>query len=73
LSKYGLQGRGVEINAAAAVLARRLADQYCAAGHQCFAAGSIGPSGMLPSADAPDLSDHKYNIRTHIIEGLRKA
>ena len=94
MKEYGLQERVVEINQAAASLARRLADEYSArpsspnlspkgegspalplgAPRGCFAkgpgvrerpprfvAGSIGPSGKLPSADAPELSDVTFD------------
>jgi 5-methyltetrahydrofolate--homocysteine methyltransferase len=53
LGEYGLASRTIEINRAAADLARRLADEY---GHR-FVAGSMGPSGKLPSADDPELSN----------------
>lgn len=58
LGEYGLQDRTLEINRAAAQLARRLADEYTAATRQeRFVAGSIGPSGKLPSMDDPELSN----------------
>jgi 5-methyltetrahydrofolate--homocysteine methyltransferase len=60
LRDYGLQERVAEINLAAARLARRLADEYSAPGHPRFVAGSIGPSGKLPSVDDPELSNITY-------------
>jgi len=58
LGEYGLQDRTLEINRAAAQLARRLADEYTATtGQERFVAGSIGPSGKLPSMDDPELSN----------------
>ncbi len=57
LTEYGLQERVLEINRAAAALARRLADEYSTAEQPRFVAGSIGPSGKLPSMDDPELSD----------------
>ncbi len=58
MKEYGLQDRVVEINAAAAKLSRRLADEYAArTGQPRFVAGSIGPSGKLPSANDPELSN----------------
>src|SRR5512140_3182934 len=58
MKEYGLQERVIEINQTAAALARRLADEYSAkAGRPRFVAGSIGPSGKLPSANDPDLSN----------------
>jgi 5-methyltetrahydrofolate--homocysteine methyltransferase len=57
LAEYGLQDRVLDINRAAAALARRVADRFAAeTGIPRFVAGSIGPSGKLPSSDDPDLS-----------------
>ncbi len=61
LREYGLHERVVEINRAAAALARRLADEYATADQPRFVAGSIGPSGKLPSADDPELSDVTFD------------
>lgn len=57
LGEYGLGDRVLEINRAAAVLARRLADEYSTPDQPRFVAGSIGPSGKLPSVDDPELSN----------------
>lgn len=57
LAEYGLQDRVIEINRAAAQLARRVADRVAEeTGIPRYVAGSIGPSGKLPSSDDPDLS-----------------
>ena len=62
LGEYGLADRTVEINTVAASLARRLADEYAArTGQPRFVAGSIGPSGKLPSADDPELSNTGFD------------
>ncbi len=62
LAEYGLADRVIEINRAAASLARRLADEYAArTGQPRFVAGSIGPSGKLPSADDPELSNITFD------------
>ncbi len=62
LGEYGLGDRVIEINQAAASLARRLADEYAAStGQPRFVAGSIGPSGKLPSAEDPSLSNITYD------------
>jgi 5-methyltetrahydrofolate--homocysteine methyltransferase len=58
LGEYGLAERTMEINRAAAGLARRLADEYPG---ERFVAGSIGPSGRLPSADDPELSNITFD------------
>src|SRR5436309_5058591 len=49
LGEWGLADQTLEINTKAAEIARR------AAGEQCFVAGSIGPTGMLPASDDPTL------------------
>ncbi|MBN1304889.1 MAG: methionine synthase [Anaerolineales bacterium] len=67
LAEYGLGERVLEINETAARLARRLADEYSKVENQKseiqnrFAAGSIGPSGKLPSADDPELSNISFD------------
>ena len=59
--EYGLQDRIIEMNMAAAKLARSLADEYSQIKNPRFVAGSIGPSGKLPSTDDPELSNVKYD------------
>jgi len=60
LAEYGLEGQVLEINRAAAQLARRLADKYSTLEQPRFVAGSMGPSGKLPSMDDPELSDIEF-------------
>ncbi len=60
LDEYGLGERTREINLAAARLARRVADRYSTPDKPRFVAGSIGPTGMLPSSDDPSLSNITY-------------
>jgi 5-methyltetrahydrofolate--homocysteine methyltransferase len=58
LEEWGLGERTLEINRAAAALARSVADRYEAQdGRPRFVAGSMGPTGKLPSSDDPALSD----------------
>ncbi|HEY4720316.1 MAG TPA: homocysteine S-methyltransferase family protein, partial [Anaerolineae bacterium] len=58
MREYQLQDRIVEINRTAAALARRVADRFeRETGVPRFVAGSIGPSGMLPSTNDPTLSN----------------
>ncbi len=58
LREYGLQDRILEINQAAATVARRAADRFTRdTGLPRFVAGSIGPSGLLPSTNDPTLSN----------------
>ena len=61
MREYGLQDRIVEMNRAAAQLARRIADRFSTADRPRFVAGSIGPRGMLPSADDPTLSNITFD------------
>jgi len=61
LGEYGLGERTIEINRAAASIARKLADEYTTEDQPRFVAGSIGPSGKLPSTDDPGLSDVTFD------------
>jgi 5-methyltetrahydrofolate--homocysteine methyltransferase len=62
LGEYGLGERTIEVNVAAASLARRVADEFATkTGQPRFVAGSIGPSGKLPSADDPELSNMQFD------------
>src|SRR5512141_785633 len=58
MKEYGLHDRVLEINETAAKLARRLADEYS---EPRFVAGSIGPSGKLPSTSDPELSNVSFD------------
>jgi 5-methyltetrahydrofolate--homocysteine methyltransferase len=60
LDEYGLGQRTHEINLVAAQLARRVADRYSTLEQPRFVAGSLGPTGMLPSSDDPALSNITY-------------
>ncbi len=57
MSEYGLQDQVFEINRTAAKLARKLADEFSSPSHPRLVAGSMGPSGKLPSMEDPQLSD----------------
>jgi len=62
LSEYGLADKVLDINRAAAQIARRVADRYAAETNiPRYVAGSIGPSGFLPSSDDPDLSNVTFD------------
>ncbi|HEY8490924.1 MAG TPA: methionine synthase [Dehalococcoidia bacterium] len=61
LAEWGLADRTREINVAAARLARRLADEYATPERPRFVAGSMGPTGMLPSSDDPALSNITFH------------
>ena len=60
LDEYGLGQLTHEVNFTAARLARRLADRYSTPEQPRFVAGSIGPTGMLPSSNDPLLSNITY-------------
>ncbi len=60
VAEYGLQDEIVELNRAAAQLARKVADEFSTPGRPRFVAGSIGPSGYLPSASDPTLGRITY-------------
>jgi methylmalonyl-CoA mutase cobalamin-binding domain/chain len=62
MAEYRLQDRVIEINETAARLARHLADEYASRSTQPrFVAGSIGPSGKLPSTNDPELSNVSFD------------
>jgi 5-methyltetrahydrofolate--homocysteine methyltransferase len=61
LEEWDLGEQTHEINRAGAAIARRVADRFEKAdGRPRFVAGSMGPSGMLPSSEDPDLG--KYGL-----------
>ena len=68
MKEYGLQDRVVELNREAAALARRVADRYAADGRPRFVAGSIGPSGFLPSTSDPTLGSMTYEELVDVFE-----
>ena len=55
VAEYGLQDRILEMNRTAARLAREVADDFSTPERPRFVAGSIGPSGYLPSTSDPTL------------------
>ena len=61
LEEWGLLDKAREINVAAARLAREVADRYATPERPRFVAGSIGPTGLLPSSSDPVLSDTTFN------------
>jgi 5-methyltetrahydrofolate--homocysteine methyltransferase len=56
LDEYGIGERTVEINLAAARLARTAADRFSTPEWPRFVAGALGPTGMLISSSDPSLS-----------------
>jgi 5-methyltetrahydrofolate--homocysteine methyltransferase len=61
MREYGLQDRIIELNRTAARLARGVADRFATAERPRFVAGSIGPSGLLPSTSDPVLGNITYD------------
>ena len=61
LKEYGLEDKVHEITRAAARLARQAADEFSTAAHPRFVIGTIGPTGKLPSADDPELSNISFD------------
>jgi len=62
LAEHGLGEQVLEINRAAARIARAACDKFERdTDMPRFVAGSLGPSGRLPSGDDPDLSDISFD------------
>ncbi len=60
LAEWGLGDKVREINVAAARLAREVASKYSTPERPRFVAGSLGPTGLLPSSSDPVLSDTTF-------------
>src|SRR6476646_9711258 len=60
LGEYGIGDEVYHQNFTAAQLARKVADSYATASRPRYVAGSMGPTGMLPSAEDPTLSNISY-------------
>jgi len=56
LAEWGQGDKARDINVAAARIARAACDAHATPEHPRFVAGSIGPTGMLPSSSDPALS-----------------
>ena len=77
LEEWGLLEKARDINVAAARLAREVADRFSTAERPRFVAGSIGPTGMLPSSSDPvlsaitydELSEQYYLQAKYLVEG----
>ena len=61
LKEYQLQDKVTDINFHAAALARKAADEFSTPDKPRFVAGSIGPSGKLPSMDDPEMSNISFD------------
>ena len=77
LEEWGLRDKVREVNVAAARLARAACDKFATPERPRFVAGSIGPTGMLPSSSDPvlskitfeELSENYYEQAKYLIEG----
>ena len=77
LHEWGLGDKYHELNVKAAQLARAACDKYATPDQPRFVAGSIGPTGMLPSSDDPtlaaitfdELSENFYLQAKALVEG----
>ncbi|GAC1407921.1 MAG: methionine synthase [Ktedonobacteraceae bacterium] len=73
LDEYGIGHLTHEVNLTAAHLARRVADKYSTPEQARFVAGSVGPTGMLPSSDDPTLSNITYQQLVEIFREQSSA
>jgi 5-methyltetrahydrofolate--homocysteine methyltransferase len=77
LAEWGIGEKTHDVNVTAARLARAACDKFATADRPRFVAGSIGPTGMLPSSDDPalsaitfaELSDNYYVQAKYLVEG----
>jgi 5-methyltetrahydrofolate--homocysteine methyltransferase len=77
LEEWGIGEKMHELNVQAARLARAACDKYATPERPRFVAGSIGPTGMLPSSDDPalsaigfdELSENYYQQAKALVEG----
>jgi 5-methyltetrahydrofolate--homocysteine methyltransferase len=60
LTEWGQAEHTLELNQQAAAIARRLCDEYSTPEHPRFVAGSMGPTGYLPSSSDPTLSNISF-------------
>jgi 5-methyltetrahydrofolate--homocysteine methyltransferase len=77
LAEWGLADQVRNVNVAAARLAREAADRFATPDQPRFVAGSIGPTGLLPSSSDPvlsavtfaELEEQFYLQAKYLIEG----
>src|SRR5215204_2088924 len=61
LREWGIEPKARELNVQAARIARAACDKYATPERPRFVAGSIGPTGMLPSSSDPVLSNVTFD------------
>ena len=77
LEEWGIGEKVRDVNVAAARIAREVADRYATPDRPRFVAGSIGPTGLLPSSSDPvlsnttfgELSEQYYLQAKYLVEG----
>src|SRR5438067_40444 len=77
LHEWGLGDKTQEINVNASRIARSACDKYSTPERPRFVAGSMGPTGMLPSSSDPvlsqityaELSENFYTQAKYLVEG----
>src|SRR5512145_1185386 len=77
LDEYGIGHRTYEVNFKAAIIARRAAERFSTPDRPRFVAGSMGPTGLLPSSSDPvlsattfgELSEQYYQQARFLVEG----
>jgi 5-methyltetrahydrofolate--homocysteine methyltransferase len=73
LDEYGIGSLTYDVNFAAAQLARKVAAKYSTSQKPRFVAGSMGPTGMLPSSEDPALSNITYDQLSELFYEQAKA
>jgi 5-methyltetrahydrofolate--homocysteine methyltransferase len=68
LAEWHNAERAHELNAQAASLAREVCNEFATADRPRFVAGSMGPSGFLPSSDDPSLGNVRFG---ELVEAFR--
>jgi 5-methyltetrahydrofolate--homocysteine methyltransferase len=69
LAEWGAAERTHELNATAAALARSVCDEFATPERPRFVAGSVGPTGFLPSSDDPSLGNITFE---ELVEAFRE-
>jgi 5-methyltetrahydrofolate--homocysteine methyltransferase len=73
LEEWGLLEKAHDLNVAAARLARAACDRFATPDRPRFVAGSIGPTGMLPSSSDPVLSQVTFEELARNFKAQAKA
>ena len=73
LREWGIEPRTHELNRTAAQLARAACNRFATADRPRFVAGSVGPTGMLPSSSDPVLSNITFAALSETYYAQAKA